>query len=121
MDVDVGAVPEDAGDGFSNLRCPSDAENLWGTLLLSPQPWKQVQASMKMFLLLLLLPLQLLRQQRQHAFEKMSKANVMSNEKLRSTHHADEEAVMDVCRRWRQAVHLCTPVDVPLMNSKAML
>ena len=30
MDVDVEAVPEDAGDGFSALRCPSGARKFVG-------------------------------------------------------------------------------------------
>ena len=30
VDVDVGVVPEDAGDGFSTLRCPSGAREVVG-------------------------------------------------------------------------------------------
>ena len=31
--VDVGAVPEDAGDGFSTLRCPSGTWDVWGVVV----------------------------------------------------------------------------------------
>ena len=35
VDVDVEVVPEDAGDGFSTLRCPLGTREVVGELLLS--------------------------------------------------------------------------------------